>query len=123
MLLKRLPNLDASSRDMVQMLLTVAERGMALSKQILTFAGRYEVSATTLDVPDLIQEVQSLLQHTLPKTIALQVDVSPDLAPIWSDKTLIHQVLMNLCVNAQQAMPSGGTLSIAAQNTQVKQPA
>jgi two-component system cell cycle sensor histidine kinase/response regulator CckA len=122
MLLKRLPNLDANSRDLVQMLLTVAERGMALSRQILTFAGRYEVSATTLDVPGLIQEVQSLLQHTLPKTIALQVDVAPDLALIWSDKTLIHQVLMNLCVNAQQAMANGGTLSIAAQNTQVKQP-
>jgi two-component system cell cycle sensor histidine kinase/response regulator CckA len=121
MLLQRLPNLDANSRDLVQMLLTVAERGMALSKQILTFAGRYEVSATTLDVPGLIQEVQSLLQHTLPKTIALQVNVAPDLAPIWSDKTLIHQVLMNLCVNAQQAMANDGTLSIAAHNTQVNQ--
>jgi two-component system cell cycle sensor histidine kinase/response regulator CckA len=122
MLLKQLPNLDASTRELVQNLETVAKRGMALSKQILTFAGRYEVSATTLDVPDLIQEVQSLLQHTLPKTIVLQVDVAPGLAPIWTDKTLIHQVLMNLCVNAQQAMPSGGTLSIAAKNTQVKQP-
>ena len=55
-----------------------------------------------------IQEVQTLLQHTVPKTIALKVDVAPDLAPVWTDKTLIHQVLMNLCVNAQQAMPTGG---------------
>ena len=121
MLLKRLPNLDDHSRDLVQMLLTVADRGMALSKQILTFAGRYEVSPATLDVPGLIQEVQTLLQHTVPKTIALKVDVAPDLAPVWTDKTLIHQVLMNLCVNAQQAMPTGGTLSIAAHNTQVSQ--
>ena len=87
----------------------------------MTFAGRYEVSPATLDVPGLIQEVQTLLQHTVPKTIALKVDVAPDLAPVWTDKTLIHQVLMNLCVNAQQAMPTGGTLSIAAHNTQVSQ--
>lgn len=123
MLLKRLPNLDAKTQNMLKVLESVAQRGSALSQQILTFGGKYEVHATTLNVQDLLQEVQPFMQHTLPKTITLQLDIAPDLAPIWADGNLLHQVLMNLCVNAQQAMPTGGTLSISAHNTRVSQPA
>ena len=122
-LLKRFPNLDSNTQNMLRLLQAVAKRGAALSRQILTFAGKYEASATTLNLQDLIQEVHQLTQHTFPKSISVQVDVAPDLKPIWADSTLIHQVLMNLSVNAQQAMPRGGTLSISAHNTELNQPA
>ncbi len=123
MLLKQLPNLDPKTRNMLQMLETVAKRGSALSQQIMTFAGKYEACATTLNLQNLIEEIYQFTQHTFPESIAVQVDVAPDLSSLWADSTLIHQVLMNLCVNAQQAMPNGGTLSISAHNTQVSQPA
>jgi len=67
-------------------------------------------------VNHLLKEVYKIIQQTFPKTIELSPDFSPDLWLIPADATLLHQVFMNLCINARDAMPHGGTLSISAEN-------
>jgi CheY-like chemotaxis protein len=64
----------------------------------------------------LLREVYKIIQQTFPKTIELAPDFAKELWLIPADETLLHQVFMNLCVNARDAMPNGGTLSIIAEN-------
>jgi CheY-like chemotaxis protein len=76
-----------------------------------------------LQVAHLILEVEKVAKHTFSKSIEIQVDTSAQkLWPILGDPTQLQQVLMNLCVNAQDAMPNGGTLSIVAENLWIDEP-
>lgn len=120
-LLNHLPDIDDTSRRLIKTLALATQRGVALSKQILAFAGQHPVEPTVLQVTDLIQEVQQFLQHTIPGTIVIQVEIPEDLQQVLADETLLHQVLINLCINARDAMPEGGTLTISAQNFQIDQ--
>jgi CheY-like chemotaxis protein len=76
-----------------------------------------------LQVAHLILEVEKVAKHTFSKSIEIQVDTSAQkLWPILGDPTQLQQVLMNLCVNAQDAMPNGGTLNIVAENIWIDEP-
>ena len=92
------------------------ERGTAMIRQLLAFAGGLEGERVPLDLHQVINEVQGILEHSLPKAIAIETDIPDDLWPITGDATQLSQVLMNLCVNARDAMPDGGTLRISAAN-------
>ncbi len=87
-------------------------RGAALVQQILTFARRTDVSSRAMSVPDLVRELASMLQRTFPKVISLRVLIEEDVPIINADQTQIHQALLNLCVNARDAMPGGGEIVI-----------
>src|SRR5205814_3977673 len=63
------------------------------------------------------RDLERMLQATFPKTISFNLELAPDLPPITADKSQIHQVLLNLCVNARDAMPDGGTLTLATSLT------
>lgn len=93
------------------------ERGADLIKQVLTFArGAGEGNRVQLQPTHIIKELIKVLQKTLPQNIHIEYNIDPDLALISADPTQIHQVLMNLAVNAKDAMPDGGTLKIQAEN-------
>jgi len=92
------------------------ERGTALIRQLLTFAGGGPAQKAPVNLADVVAEVRSLLDHTLMKSIALQSEVPNDLWRVAGDATQLSQVVMNLCVNARDAMPGGGTLTLTAEN-------
>ena len=92
------------------------ERGTAMIRQLLDFAGGPEGERTTINLEPVIREVGGILGHTLPKTIEFYTEIPGDLWPIIGNPTQLSQVLMNLCVNARDAMPIGGTIRIAAIN-------
>jgi PAS domain S-box-containing protein len=96
----------------LQAIVKAAERGAALVGQILTFARKAEVTFIPLNIPDLMRELLSMLKETFPKTITFTEKYAEDLPDIMGDKTQIHQALLNLFVNARDAMPHGGCISI-----------
>jgi CheY-like chemotaxis protein len=75
-----------------------------------------EGTYTTLQVKHLIAEIRQIAKQTFPKSIEIQIDISPNLWTVSGDATQLHQVLMNLVVNARDAMPNGGKLTISAEN-------
>jgi CheY-like chemotaxis protein len=85
-------------------------------KQILTFARGAHGERMLLQPRQLIKEMARIAKETFPKTIQTQVKVPENLWAIMGDPTQLHQVLMNLAVNARDAMPNGGTLMFAAEN-------
>ncbi len=96
-----------------------AKRGAELVKQVLSFARGVEGSRTPVDMGRIIREVRSIIEHTFPKNIEIQTEVAPDLRLVLADPTQLNQVLVNICVNARDAMPGGGHLAIVAQNIDV----
>lgn len=102
---------DAFQRS-VDAILTAAERGATLVRQLLTFAQRTDSSFEIVRLNDVVREVASLILQTFPKTIAIEQRLHDHLPWIAADSGQIHQVLLNLCINARDAMPNGGTLTM-----------
>nr|WP_290222499.1 response regulator [Trichocoleus desertorum] len=92
------------------------KRAAALVKQVLLFARGVEGKRITLQMSHLITEIRQIAQETFPKWIEVKADVDPNLWMVAGDTTQLHQALLNLCVNARDAMPDGGTLKITASN-------
>lgn len=112
-----LPNLDERNQHIVQMLVDSSRRGSDLVQQILSFARGMDGQRAVLQVGHLLAEVVNIARQTFPKNIEIERDISTrNLWTVYADATQLHQVFMNLCVNARDAMPHGGTLSIAAEN-------
>lgn len=107
---------DARSQQLLAELKNSAKRGANLVKQVLSFARGLEGQRAILQVRHLLLEIQQIAKGTFPKSIAIYSDISPTLWTVYADATQLHQVLMNLVVNARDAMPNGGTLSICAEN-------
>lgn len=120
----RLLRKPLSPEDREELLTTAQasiERGTSLIKQLLAFAGGGESTKTVLDLRGIIAEVRSLLEHTVSKSITIQIEVADDLCSTTGDTTQLSQVLMNLCVNARDAMSGTGILRIAAENISTTQ--
>ncbi len=91
---------------------TASERGAALVQQILTFARKKDVQLVTLDINQVIRELEVLLRETFPKTISVELELDGSIPAIAGDKTQLHQALLNLFVNARDAMTQGGNIVI-----------
>ncbi len=115
----RLTNIDDRSQNLLKILESSARRGADLIKQILSFARGIEGKRVCLQPHHLLVDIQKIVQQTLPKSIEIDTDIAADLWTVLGDMTQLHQVLMNLCVNARDAMPQGGTLSIQATNRSI----
>ncbi|MBI5217092.1 MAG: SIR2 family protein [Ignavibacteriae bacterium] len=91
---------------------TAAERATGLVKQLLAFARKSDTVFHQLNIHTLIKEIVQLLSETFPKTISIITDIKNNLPPINGDPSQISQAILNLCINARDAMPNGGTLNI-----------
>ena len=114
--LLRQRNSDPAMETVLDSLGTGVNRGADLVRQILCFARGAEGQRVPLQAGRIIQEVFKIARDTFPKNIALETAVADDLWTVCGDATQLHQVLLNLCVNARDAMPAGGTLTITADN-------
>lgn len=88
------------------------ERGAGTARQLLTFARKVEVVTERVRIGDVIKEIVELLKATFPEKIVFDVKIEGDIPSIPADSNQIHQALLNLCVNARDAMLKGGTISI-----------
>ena len=114
LLQKKLP--DSQSQQILQTLENNVKRGANLLKQVLSFARGVEGKRTIVQIQPLIEEIEQIIAQTFPKSIICQIDIPKNLWYIRGDTTQLHQVLINLVVNARDAMPNGGTLRIEAEN-------
>jgi CheY-like chemotaxis protein len=93
-----------------------AHRGSDIVGQVLLFARGSEKEYAPQQLERIIGEITSIIKQTFPRNIEIVTDIGRDLYSIRGDATQLHQVLMNLCVNARDAMPAGGRLAITALN-------
>ncbi len=107
---------DEETQRTIDILEKSARRGAELVRQVLTFARGVEGERKTITLSTVIAEVERIVRETFPKSIEIQTHISPDLRSIVGDATQLHQVIMNLCLNARDAMPHGGVLKILAEN-------
>ena len=96
-----------------------AQRGADIVKQLLTFARGMEGERIVVNLRHLVDEMAKIVRETFPKNITVQARKSKDLWPLIGDPTHLHQVLLNLCINARDALPNGGTINIVADNMTV----
>jgi PAS domain S-box-containing protein len=110
------PKLDAQTQHLLEMLQDSARRGSDLVQQILAFVRGGDGKRISLRINHILRDIRQIIIRTFPKSITLEVEASCDLQSISADVTQLHQVFMNLCVNARDAMPNGGTLCLRAEN-------
>lgn len=113
----RVTNLDEQSQLLLQIVEENSKRGSDLVKQILSFARGVEGKRTVIQVRHILAQVVQVARETFPKSIQIFFNTATkDLWTVLADTTQLHQVLMNLAVNARDAMPDGGTLTFTADN-------
>lgn len=116
--------LQAKTRDpemirWLELIRQSSERGASLVQQVLTFARGMSGDRVSVQLKHIIKDLIKVLDETLPKSITVKQNVDPELWVISADPTQLHQVLMNLCINARDAMPSGGSLTLSAMNVTI----
>lgn len=108
---------DESSQRLLDTLQTSAKRGANIVRQVLTFARGVEGERVPLQPRHLLMNIDKMIKETFPKSIRLDTEHAKDLWTVVGDPTQLDQVLLNLCVNARDAMPQGGILKFRAENT------
>ncbi len=112
--------MEAAERErFLDIVETSAQRGADIIKQVLTFARGADGDRTLLQPIYLLEEVSKIAGQTFPKSIALRTWYDENIRPLEADATQLHQVLLNLCINARDAMPNGGDLCLGAENFDV----
>ncbi len=111
----RLENWRANPEEIpgaLKVIREAVERGAALVQQLLTSARQKEALLSSLDVNSVVSELEKMLRATFPKTITFDLRLHPNLPLVTADRSQIDQVLLNLCVNARDAMPEGGIMTL-----------
>lgn len=118
-LLRRAEGLAPRDSAILDNIRRSADRGANLVRQVLSFARGIEGEKIVLNVRHAIREVVAIMETTFPKNIAVDISLSDDLPLVSADPTQLQQVLINLCVNARDAMPTGGRLTLRAESVEV----
>ncbi|MEN3942980.1 response regulator [Prosthecobacter sp. SYSU 5D2] len=100
-----------------------AKRGASMVQQVLSFARGMDGERHKLDARTVIQDISHFVQEAFPKNIAFRTEMAGDLPGFMGDATQVHQVLLNLCLNARDAMPEGGTLTLQAHTVSLEETA
>jgi signal transduction histidine kinase len=109
------------TRDRFQKIRAQADRAAALTRQLLAFARRQVLQPRNTDLNEIAKEEINLLRNLIGERIEIQLELAGDLQVAWADPGQIEQVLMNLCLNARDAMPEGGRLLIETRNVEIGQ--
>jgi len=109
---------DANSAisPLLQNTMQAAERGVALIQRLLAFARRQRLDPQSVDLGGLVAGIEELLQRTVGPAVRLEIAADPDLAPALVDANQVELAILNLAINARDAMPDGGTLRIGLHN-------
>ena len=110
---------DPAARRILDIIRSSAQRGAAVVRQILNFARGMEGKRGEVQLKHVLREIEGIVRETFDKSILVKNEAPKDLWPVVADVTQVHQVLMNLVVNARDAMPDGGHLTIAAANVRL----
>ena len=122
-LLREDSNLTPDTRESIRELETVARRGANITRQLLMFSRRSVLQMQVLDVKELIENLLKMLRRLIGENIDLRFDCEPRLRPVEADEGMLEQVILNLTVNARDAMPQGGQITISASELSVDQAA
>jgi PAS domain S-box-containing protein len=111
---------EPESREfLIESIERCATRGSEVVGQVLTFARGAGGERSTLSLEALADDMQKIAKETFPKNIDIQISLPPELWPVRANSTHLHQVILNLCINARDAMPEGGSLLISGENVVV----
>ncbi|HWB59238.1 MAG TPA: PAS domain S-box protein [Chthoniobacteraceae bacterium] len=113
---------DPKALDILETIHGSASRGAAIVQQVLSFARGMDGPQVEIQPKDLIKDIQHIVRDTFPKNIRLETSAPPDVWNMKGDPTQLYQILLNLCVNARDAMPQGGRIMIAIENRVVSGP-
>ncbi|MFB2737723.1 hybrid sensor histidine kinase/response regulator, partial [Umezakia ovalisporum] len=112
----RLPQDTEHYHHLLAIIESNSKRGAALVKQVLSFARGFKGERTIVQLKHLIAEITQIAKQTFSKSIEFAISIPEDLWAVFGDATQLHQVLMNLVVNARDAMPEGGRITISTKN-------
>ena len=113
---KRLPDEPRTSRLLEGAITRGGERGTTLTKRLLAFARRQELKLEAIEVQKLVPDMLDFLRQSVGPSISIEVDILPDVHAVKIDANQLELALMNLVVNARDAMPKGGSLTITCRN-------
>lgn len=107
---------DPADRQLLSNLEASAQRGAGLVRQILGFAQGIGGEPQLMMLETVLTDIVAVVSQTFPRNLKFSTSIAPDLWPVKANTTQVHQVLLNLCVNARDAMPAGGRLELSAEN-------
>jgi CHASE2 domain-containing sensor protein/nitrogen-specific signal transduction histidine kinase len=117
--LLRRKSASEDDRKLLSLIESSANRGADMVRQVLLFARGRGREFERLELGPLVKELEKMVRETFPKNISVETFVPRDLWPVQGNPTQLHQVLLNLCVNARDAMPAGGKLSFVVDNVEL----
>ena len=118
-MIERRVALDGEQAKIVAMTRHAAEQGAELVKHLLAFARRQKLEPAPVQIPRLAQSVTNLLAHTLGGLVELEWKLVDPLSPVYADAAQLELALMNLIINARDAMPEGGVVSVVVENREI----
>ena len=118
-MLKKIAGNDAKSLRAIQAIETATQRGASLTRQLLTFARRQSVNPQPIDLRDSIHSVREVLDTGLGSAVQLRINLEDGIWPVMVDPAELETALVNLIINARDAMPDGGSVSVRASNVHI----
>ena len=114
---------ESRNRQLLSLIRNAANRGTRVVRQMMAYSRGIAGERAATHCRDLVREMTTMMRETFPRDIRIETDLAPDLRPVMGDATQLLQVLMNLCVNARDAMPRGGRLTLTAANAELDEEA